>query len=76
MDESGTVLVAYHSSQWQNIQQGSYQSTDLMTAAIPLPQELSCASLWWILLPVGGLVLAAGIIIALWQIRKKSKPLS
>lgn len=71
MDEKGTVLLAYQSSAWQDIQRGTYASSDLMTAAIALPDGLQNSSLWWIWLVVaGGIVIAAGSGIAVWAVKR------
>lgn len=71
MDDAGTVLLTYQSSQWQDARRGTYASTDLMTAAIAPPEWIGTAARWyWLVL--GGVVLAAAAVTAVLIVRKKA----
>ena len=74
VDESGTVLLAYQSSEWQDFRQGLYASSDLMTAAIAPPEGMAENSLWWIWATTAGiLAAAAGSGIMLWAMKKRKR---
>lgn len=61
VDPKGTVLMAYQSSEWQDIQSGTYQSSDILTAAISPPAHVTSSRGWiWILTAAGVVVAAAG----------------
>ena len=71
MDDTGTVLLTYQSSQWQDAHRGTYASTDLMTAAIAPPEWTGTAA-WWYWLVLGGVVLVVAVVTAVLIVRKKA----
>lgn len=74
MDEKGTVLLAYQSSEWENMQQGTFASSGLMTAVVAWPDGVAGGGLWWLWLTVAGAaVIAATGGVAIWVIRRKSR---
>lgn len=73
VDRKGTVLMAYQASEWQDIQSGTYQSSDLLAAVISPPEAVTGGRGWiWILVVAGTVVAAAGIA-AVWLLAGKRR---
>ena len=74
VDSKGTVLMAYQSSEWQDIRSVTYQSSDLLTAVIAPPEDVAGGQSWiWILI-IFAAVAGIGSAAAWLWIRKARKP--